>query len=152
MAWAKSLLKGAQFGPAEVSVSSDALDDFNALVLARVDVASRGSDVTTTAIWTDQAAGSSLYHVKGCTICTVRDGVSSTLPAIVLAWTDSESNTAVTLTLGTGSSADAVGTIVQGGGMMNLKAGTSLTFTTATYASNTGARMKFVAHVVVERL
>jgi hypothetical protein len=122
------------------------------MVLARVDIASRGSDVSQTTIWTDQSAGSTLYHVKGMTICTVHDGASSTLPAIVLAWTDSESNAGVTATLGTASGADAVGTIVQGGVLINLKPGTSVTFTTATYASGTGGKMKFVAHVVVERL
>ena len=119
MAWLKSMLRGGEFGPAEPSISSDPLDDFNVMVLARVDIASRGSDVSQTTIWTDQSAGSTLYHVKGMTICTVHDGASS---------------------------------IVQGGVLINLKPGTSVTFTTATYASGTGGKMKFVAHVVVERL
>lgn len=151
MAWLKSYLKGALGNLANPIVSSDPYDDYNALTLARVDLTGKTADVSATALWTDQGKGSLAYKVEGYTVCTVAGSASSTLPAIVLSYTDSESNTAVTVTLGTQSTANAVGTIVRGAANINVKAGTAVTFTTATYAS-TNAGMTFGVHVFLARL
>jgi hypothetical protein len=151
MAWLKSYLKGVLGVPANPAVSSDPFDDYNALTLARVDLTGKTADVSATALWTDQGEGSQAYFVSGYTVCTIKGSASSELPAIVLAYTDAESNAAQTVTLGTESAANAVGTIVQGGAIINVKAGTAVTFTTATYAS-TNAGMTFGCHVFLERL
>ena len=149
MAWLKSYLKGVLGVPANPAVSSDPFDDYNAL--ACVDLTGKTADVSATALWTDQGEGSQAYFVSGYTVCTIKGSASSELPAIVLAYTDAESNAAQTVTLGTESAANAVGTIVQGGAIINVKAGTAVTFTTATYAS-TNAGMTFDCHVFLERL
>jgi hypothetical protein len=155
--WLKSHVQAQGLTTATDPVRTyDPVDDYNALTLARYDSsAALSADLGSTTIWTDQGVGSRFYKISGYTVTTVAatTGAStSTMPAIVVTYTDADSNTSVSITLGTNSTANAVGTVVQATAVIHVVAKGTIVLTTSGYASNTASQMKFMGHAALTRL
>ena len=111
------------------------------------------------------AAGSVVagrYRITAYLVTTTAASVSSTMPNAQIVYTDSDSNTAVTLDVspilgaaGLGQSglltANAVGTVFTGSVLIYAKVGVAIQYQTVNYAS-TAAGMAYALRITLERL
>lgn len=121
--------------------------------VATVDLTGKTADVTTTTAYAVPAGAGGSYVVDCYVVLTTAGSVSSTMPKCQIAYTDMTSSQAVSAfdltatstanTVGTNSAAAGKGTVV-----VSAKAGTNISFNTASYASS-AAGAAFAMHVKV---
>ena len=115
-----------------------------------VNLTGQGANIGSTDLITSPLAG--LYRVSAYIIVTTADGVSSTLPSVVISWTDqNNTSTSESLTLTATQSGDSLTTHAQGTGVISSKA-SAITYSTTSYASNTASKMKYALRLRVESL
>ena len=94
-----------------------------------------------------------VYKVTVYAIVTTVDGASSTLPSVVIGWTDSDNSTAQTVTLtATSPTGNTLTTFVQGEVRLHAKSSAAITYATTSYASGTPATMQYALHIRCEKL
>jgi hypothetical protein len=98
------------------------------------------------------ASGHQFYRVNCYLVVTTAAGTSSTLPQCQVSWTDANTSVVETTTFSSTSSANTVGTFVQGTFFFNPKPGTTISVSTTGYASNPGAAMIYVNGFDMEAL
>jgi hypothetical protein len=98
------------------------------------------------------ASGHQFYRVNCYLVVTTAAGTSSTLPQCQVSWTDANTSVVETTTFSPTSSANTVGTFVQGTFFFNPKPGTTISVSTTGYASNPGAAMIYVNGFDMEAL
>jgi hypothetical protein len=106
------------------------------------------ADIASTTIVTPSVNGT--YFISGKTIITQAATSSSTLPPLIIGYTDGDNNTAQTEALGSSSSGNLLTTIVNGTIFFYVKAGVPITYKTSGYASSGATPMKFTAELIIE--
>jgi len=119
-------------------------------VAAGIEATDQNADVPQTYNFPSLPDG--MYRVSAYIVETVRDGGGSTLPSVMVAWADIDSNTGVNpVAITPPNSSDVQATIEQGDTLVNTKNGNLQCFTSG-YVSNTAGTMRFALHVRVEPL
>jgi hypothetical protein len=93
---------------------------------------------------------SGLYRVTVFSIVTTVDGVSSTLPSNTVGWTDPTSNVAQSWLATVTQAGNTTTTWIENTAIIHAKAGSPITLTQASYASNTPNTMVFTLAATVE--
>lgn len=114
------------------------------------DLVGQTADVALTTLGTPLSNGR--YRVSGYIIVTTVDGASSTLPSIVITWTDPDNNTAQSFTLTATSAGNLLTTKQSADVFISAKSGVAVQFNTTGYTSGTPATMQFAIHLTIERL
>jgi hypothetical protein len=92
------------------------------------------------------------YRISAYIIVTTVDPVSSTLPQVKLTWTDADNATPQSLVLTATNAGNTLTTYMQASCVISVEAGTSVTYETDSYASNTPATMQYALHLISEAL
>ena len=95
-------------------------------------------------VLTFTAPVSGLYEVNLYGVST-NTPTAATLPAFTVAYTDAESNAAVTSTLADVGSVGAAGVVNQGSFLVNLKAGGTAVIATKSYNAGSGTALAYTA-------
>jgi hypothetical protein len=123
----------------------------SAPVLTTVDLTAQDANIGTTTIVSAPATGR--YRVSVYTIVTTPDGASSTLPSVVIGWTDPDNATSQTFTLTatapTGNTKTTYAEIVV---VISATTSTNISYATTSYASGTPTAMKYALHLVLEQI
>jgi hypothetical protein len=114
------------------------------------DQTAQGGNIGATTLFTPAASGL-LYRVTGLAMVT-RAGTTSTLPSIVLAWTDADNNTAQTFALTPTNAGNALTTSQQGSVIINPKGTIAVSYTTTGFASTGGTSMQYAVHLRIEAI
>ena len=93
-----------------------------------------------------------LYRVSAYIIVTTVDLTSSTLPSIVLSWTDQDNGQAQTLTLTATNAGNTQTTYREALGVLSVSSAAAIQYSTTGYASNVSGTMKYAVHLRVESL
>ncbi len=122
------------------------------------------ANVASTLLYTVPATAALFYRVNAMAVCTTAASVSSTLPNIQVLFTDTDSNTSVTLDVtpvlgvpgqgqngSAGTATNVVGTMASGVVVINAKPSTSINYLTTSYAS-TIAGMTYSIRIILEAL
>lgn len=125
---------------------------------AVVDLTAQGAAVGTTTLYAVPAAGAGQYRISWNAKVTTVDGVSSTLGALTVTWTDPD-GVAQSITAPAAITAGTIATTSAGNVtttkliglplMLNAKASTNIQYAMA-YVSNTPTQMKYNLHIVLE--
>jgi hypothetical protein len=111
------------------------------------------SNVASQTLYTVPANKSGAYRVAIYAVETTADGASSTLPNAGVGWTDADTSVALQAnTVTPSNSANAIGAFGQGSEIMNVKAGSNITWLTSNYASGTPGAMNYTVRLRVEYL
>lgn len=119
--------------------------------LAKVDLTAQTADKGVTTLYAVPATGAGIYRVSGYIAVTTVDAASSTLPSIVIAWTDADNSTAQSFTLTPTNAGNVLTTLQQGLMVVNAKASTNIQYSTSGYASG-ATPMAFALHLKLEAL
>ena len=115
---------------------------------AAADATGQTAIIGTTNLVASATAG--LYRINGFACVTTAATTSSTLPSIVIAWTDADSSQAMTFTL-TAPNNGNVKTVIESGFLViNAKASTAITYSTTGYASSGATPMQYSVHMRME--
>ncbi len=95
-------------------------------------------------------ASSGLYRITAYIIVTVVDPVSSTLPSVVITWTDQDNSTSQTFTLTPTNAGNLLTTFQQANMEVSALASGNIQYSTTGYASNTPATMTFALRIRTE--
>jgi hypothetical protein len=117
-------------------------------VAATVDLTSQGADIAWTTLITP--ATNNLYRISCYVIVTRAATTSSTLPGCNLSYTD-ETGTAHQVIGTSASTANTVGTNLQGMAVIYAKSGTAIQYNTAGFASSGATSMQYAVHVRLEQ-
>jgi len=93
-----------------------------------------------------------LFRVTAYIIVTQAATTSSTLPSVVLTWTDRDNNTAQTFTLTPTNAGNLLTTLQQASMVISPKAVTNINYSTTGYASVGGTSMQYAVHIRVEAM
>jgi hypothetical protein len=116
-----------------------------------IDLTAQNANIGSTLIVSAPATGR--YRVSGYAIVTTvasTGAATSTLPSIVIGWTDPDNSTSQTLTLTPTNSGNVLTTYQQAIGFISAKTATNINYSTTGYASNTASQMQYALHIVLE--
>lgn len=130
--------------------------------VATIDSTGLTANVGATTLYAVPASGAGLYRVSAYLVTTTAASITSTMPNAQVVYTDSDSNTSVTLDVspilgaaGLGQSglltANTVGTVFSGTVVVYIKASTTIQYQTVNYASNI-AGMTYAFRMKLEAL
>ena len=130
--------------------------------LATIDSTALTANVGATTLYAVPASGVGMYRVSAYVVLTTAASISSTLPNVQLVYTDSDSNTSVTLDVtpilgaaGSGQTgaltANTVGTVSCDVKVIYVKASTTIQYKTVNYASSL-AGMAYALRIKLEAL
>lgn len=112
------------------------------------DLTAQAANITSTTLVTTTASG--LYRVHGYSAVTRAATTTSTLPSIVVAWTDADSSQAMTAVLTPSDSGNGLTTVESGSLIINAKTGTTIGFSTTGYATSGATTLQYSVHLRVE--
>jgi hypothetical protein len=151
-----STLPAAPAGSTNVTFQKDSSGNISAYVTSapeltgdNIDLTGQTANISSTTVVSAPANG--LYRVAGYIIVTTAGGVSSTLPSIVLTWTDQNNGQLQTWTLTPTASGNLLTTVQQNDAILSCGPATDLSFSTTGYASS-GSAMQYAVHIRVEAL
>jgi len=116
------------------------------------DFTGQTANIGATPVYAVPAAGAGMYRVSFYEIVTTVAGVSSTLPNVLLSWTDPTNNTAqnpAILLVNNGNTLTTVQALVYN---IDVKASTNIQISTTGYASNPATTMQYKLRVRVEKM
>ncbi len=108
------------------------------------------ADIGTTDLDSSPTAGR--YRVSGYIIVTTVDGVSSTLPSIIITWNDADNGQAQTFTLTPTDTGNTLTTVDFNTAFISAGSSAPISFSTSGYASGTPATMQFSIYITLEAL
>lgn len=148
-------LPAAPAGSTNVTFQKDSSGNISAYVTSApeltgdsVDLTAQTANISSTTVVPAPVNG--LYRVAGYIIVTLV-GTTSTLPSIVLTWTDQNNGQLQTLTLTPTSTGNTLTTVAENDAILSCGPATDLSFSTTGYAS-TGTPMQYAVHIRVEAL
>lgn len=119
--------------------------------VATVDLTAQTANIGSTTLYAVPSTGAGLYRISAYWIVT-SVGTTSTLPSLVLGWTDRDNSTAQSTTTAPGTPTGNTLTTLAGlSSVISAKASTNLTYQTTNYAS-TGSAMQYALRIKVEAL
>jgi hypothetical protein len=95
---------------------------------------------------------SGVYKVSAYIVVTTVAGVSSTLPSVVLTWTDQNSGQAQTLTLTPTNAGNTLTTYQQAVAVLSASNAAAIQYSTTGYASNAASVMQYALHIRIEQM
>jgi len=122
----------------------------SAASLSGVDLTAQTANIAATNLVASPTSG--VYRVSAYVIVTTPDGASSTLPSVVITWTDQNSGVAQTLTLTPTNSGNTTTTYQEATSLLSVSNAAPLQYATTGYASGTPATMQYALHIRVEKL
>lgn len=114
------------------------------------DATAQGANIGTTDLVATPVAG--VYRISAYIIRTVIDGVSSTLPSIVLSWNDQDNGQGQTLTMTATDTHDDLVHPQESTAFISASVSAPIAFSTTGYVSHTATKMKYAIHIRVEML
>jgi hypothetical protein len=136
-------------------------------LVAKVDLTARSADIAQATLYSVPANGAGMYRVSAYSVVTTAAGTSSTLPQILIAWTDNDTNVnnnSAPAQWSLNNTGNAVGStfseynttaafiVPPPGFVVNAHASSNILYSTSGYASNPAAAMQFALHIKVEYL
>lgn len=115
-----------------------------------VDLTAQAANIASTDIIASPAAG--IYRVSAYISVSQAASSTSTLPSVVITWTDQDSGQAMSLTLTPTSTGNALTTVEQAAATLSLTSTTALAYSTTSYASSGATPMQYSLHIRVETL
>ena len=115
---------------------------------AAADKTAQGANIGTTNLIASASVG--LYLISGLAIVTRAATSSSTLPEIVINWTDADSSQAMSFILTPEDSLNTLTATESGLLLINAKASTAITYSTQGYASSGATSMQYSVHIRVQ--
>jgi len=117
--------------------------------LTPVDLTAQGANIAATNL----VAGASVvtngrFMIKAYIIVTQVATTSSTLPSVVITWTDPDNSTAQTFTLTPTNTGNALTTFQQATMIISAKAATAIQYSTTGFTSVGGTAMQYALHLV----
>lgn len=129
-------------------------------IVAKYDATAQAANIGTTTLYAVPANQGGMYHIIGYAVVTQAATTSSTLPALQVTYTDSDTNVANswwftegTVTSNTVGNANSnVNSLQPGGIILNAKGGTNISLSSVNYASSGATPMQYAVHVKLEYL
>ncbi len=116
----------------------------------RTDLTAQAANITAQTLYTPAVTG--LYRVSVSIIVTQSATTSSTLPSVVLAWTDGDNSTVQSFTMTATNAGNTLTTYATGTAIINAKLSTAITWTSTGYLSSGATPMQYAVHVRAEAL
>ncbi len=116
----------------------------------RTDLTAQAANITAQTLYTPAATG--LYRVSVSIIVTQAATTSSTLPSVVLAWTDGDNSTVQSFTMTATNAGNTLTTYATGTAIINAKLSTAISWTSTGYLSSGATPMQYAVHVRAEAL
>lgn len=120
--------------------------------VANSDLTTQAADVGSTTLYAVPASGAGMYRLSLWEGVTQAASVSSTLPALTVAWTDASNSTGQTIGLTSNKTGNTLTTNSTNHFVFRAKASTNITFSTTGYASAGGTPMQFEVRIILEYL
>jgi hypothetical protein len=117
---------------------------------AAADFTAQTANIGSTLLYAVPATGAGTYRVTVYIIVT-SVGTTSTMPNVLIAYTDKDNNTAQSVPFTTTSAGNTLTTLAVNSLPISAKASTNINFSTASYAS-TGTPMQYALHIRLEYL
>lgn len=125
----------------------------SALHLPGVDLETQAANIAATDFVAAAAVLDGTYRISINIIVTQAATTSSTLPSVVITWTDENNSTLQTFTLTAASpSGNVLTTYGQGSVVVSSKVGFAIQYATSSYASSGGTPMQYALSLRVEYL
>ena len=122
-------------------------------IYASASATAQGADIGATTLYAVPASGAGIYRVSFYEIVTRAATTSSTLPAVVITWTDRDNSTAQSVTFTPSAAAgNTLTTFVSGDLYVSAKASTNIQYSTSGFASSGGTSMQFAIRLKAEAL
>lgn len=113
-----------------------------------VDLTAQSANISATTLLA--VTNADMYRVSGYIIVTQAATVSSTLPSIVITWTDKDNATSQSLTLTATSAGNLLTTFEEAGAVISVAASSNITYATSGYATSGATSMQFSLHIRLE--
>lgn len=134
-------------GSGNVSVNVPA----SAQKVATVDLTAQAANIAATTAYTPASSG--LVRIVAYIVVTQAATTSSTLPSVVITWTDRDNSTLQTFTLTAASpSGNTLTTYGQAVLVTSALAASNVQYATSSYASSGATPMQYAIHLKVEQL
>lgn len=125
----------------------------SAVHLPGIDLEAQAANISATDFVAAASTLDGAYRISISIIVTQAASSSSTLPSVVLTWTDEVNSTSQTFTLTPASpTGNALTTYAQGTLFLNAKVGFAIQYATSSYASSGGTPMQYALTLRVEYL
>lgn len=121
-------------------------------IVAKVDKTAQAANISSATLFAVPENMGGSYRLSAIISVTTVDAVSSTMPKVQFGYTDAESSQVQALDATATSAGNVLTTFAQSDTIVNAKAGTNITYDTASYASNTAGQMKYAVHIRVQYL
>jgi putative heme iron utilization protein len=116
----------------------------------KIDLTAQTANVAAANLLASPTVGT--YRVSAYIIVTTVDAVSSTLPSVVITWTDRDNSTAQTITLTATSTGNTLTTYKTADVVISASASAAIQYSTTGYLSNTPATMQYALHIRIEQI
>lgn len=116
------------------------------------DATGQTANVGVTNLYTVPSTGAGMYRVSCYVIVTTAATTSSTLPSCNLIWTDNDNSNNQSANVTATQTGNTVTTYGQGMTVINVKASTSVTWSTAGYATSGATSMAYAVHIKIEAM
>lgn len=116
------------------------------------DATGQGANVGSTNLYTVPSTGAGMYRVSCYVVVTTAATTSSTLPSCNLIWVDKDNSNSQSANVTATSAANTLTTYTQGTTIIDAAASTSITWSTAGYASSGATAMLYAVHIKIEAL
>lgn len=120
-----------------------------------IDLTAQSADVGAATLYSVPASGAGLYRVTAYIIVTTvasTGAATSTLPSVVITWTDSDNSTSQTKTLTATNGGNLLTSYEQALMVVDAKASTTIQYSTSGYASDTASQMQYAVHIRAEKM
>lgn len=118
---------------------------------SNVDLTAQAANIATTPLYVTTAAGQ--YRIEIYIIVTQAATTSSTLPSVVIAWTDQDNSAGQTFTLTPAApTGNSLTTYAQGILVASVKNASTINYSTSSYASSGATPMQYAIHLRIEAL
>ena len=114
-----------------------------------VDLTTQAANIAATTLLATPSAG--VYRVSAYIIVTQVATTSSTMPSVVITWTDKDNTTAQTLTLTATSTGNALTTFAQAMAVLDATSGSNIQYSTTGYVSSGATPMQYALHLRIEK-
>lgn len=151
-----SSVPAAPAGAVNVVFQTDAAGNDSAYVPASAvsfpstDLTAQTANISATTLLTAPSTGR--YRISAYAIVTTPDGASSTLPSIVITWTDADNSIGQSFALTPTNAGNTTTTLQQASMIVSAVAAGAIQFAATGYASGTPATMAFALHITIEAL
>lgn len=135
-------------GSGNVSVSVPKSSSF--LSADSIDLVTQAANIAATNLVATPVNG--MYRVSAYIVVTRAASSSSTLPSVVITWTDQDNGQSQSLTLTPTNAGNVLTTFQEAVGVISVNVAAAIKYATSSYASSGGTPMQYALHIRVEAL